>query len=46
MFQSREHKVNTLLKENRVYTEQIFRLIRDIRENEVEIVRLYREVQE
>jgi len=44
MFQSREHKVNYLLKENRLTMEKIISLLRDIADNEREIIRLYREV--
>jgi len=43
-FQSREHRINYLLKKNRECVDKILVLLREIRENEIEIVRLYREV--
>ncbi len=46
MFQSRQHKANYLLKENREIMEKVVSLMREIADNEREIVRLYSEVEE
>jgi hypothetical protein len=44
MYESREHKVNHLLKQNREHFETIRLLLRKIEDNESQLAWLYREL--
>ena len=46
IFKNREHMINFRLQKNREYMDKIYDLLRGIMRNQIEIVNIYREMQD